>query len=260
MEVIRSRQNVRVKQLRAAAADNGRAGDGAWLVEGWHLLEEAARNGAALEQVFVREDAVVRWDDFAHENLLSLKPVVLAADVFDPAVSTDSPQGVAAFARPRVDSVGEALRVPAPLAVALVGIQDPGNAGTIVRSAQAFGANALFCLPGSANVYGTKALRASAGAVFSLPVFSLDWPELNTLARENKLVTLATVPRDGVAPSDVPWQEGLLLLIGAEGAGLPDDIVRDSLLRVTIPMPGETESLNAAVAASILLYEAARVR
>ncbi len=148
----------------------------------------------------------------------------------------------------------------APLIVVLAGIQDPGNLGTIIRSAEAFGAAGVVCLPGTVNAWNPKAVRASAGSVFRLPVLSVGEEEMLEQLRDARVRVLATTT-GGAQPADLTnLAEPVALVIGNEGNGVPMDLAAKAHGAITIPCPGPVESLNAAVAASVLLYEAARQR
>jgi TrmH family RNA methyltransferase len=147
-----------------------------------------------------------------------------------------------------------------PLIVVLVGIQDPGNLGTIIRSAEAFGAAGVVCLPGTVNAWNPKAVRASAGSVFRLPVLSAGEEKTLEQLRSAGVRVLATTAQ-GSQPADlVDLARPVALVIGNEGNGIPVDLAAQADGAITIPCPGPVESLNAAVAASVLLYEAARQR
>ena len=151
---------------------------------------------------------------------------------------------------------------PAPaLVLAATGLQDPGNAGAIIRSAAAAGATGVVLDESSADPWGWKALRASMGSAFHVPV--LRSRGIGSLIKEWRTAGLriaATVPRGGTPMHNVDFTPPMALLLGGEGAGLPDATVESADVRVTIPMRGGIESLNAAVAAAVLLYEAQRQR
>ena len=164
MEVVTSRANARVKQLRAAFAGQARLASGLIAIEGEHLLEEALKSGQALKAIFVSERRDV--PGFVPGIV---EVVRLAEDVFASCVETQSPQGVAALLVPPVGSVEEML-LGTPLILIAVGLQDPGNLGTLVRSAEAFGATGMLTTPGTVSVWNGKAVRASAGSVFRVPV------------------------------------------------------------------------------------------
>jgi len=252
-EVVTSRANARVKQLRAAFAGQARLSSGLIAIEGEHLLEEAVKSGQALKTVFVSERREV--PEFVPRGV---EVVRLANDVFQSCVETQTPQGVAALLVPPVGTVDEMLRGN-PLILIAVGLQDPGNLGTLVRSAEAFGATGVMTTPGTVSVWNQKAIRASAGSVFRVPVASADAAGMEVLEQQG--VRLLAALKDNAAAIDEAVLMGpIAFLIGNEGAGLSEDWVRMADERVTIPCPGWVESLNAAVAGSLLLYEASRQR
>ena len=252
-EVVTSRANSRVKQLRAAFAGQARLASGLIAIEGEHLLEEALKSGQALKTVFVSERREV--PDFVPRGV---EVVRLANDVFQSCVETQTPQGVAALLVPPVGTVEEMLRGN-PLILIAVGLQDPGNLGTLIRSAEAFGATGVMTTPGTVSVWNQKAIRASAGSVFRVPVASADAAGMEVLEQQGVRL-LAALKDHATAIDEAALVGPIAFLIGNEGAGLSEDWVRMADERVTIPCPGWVESLNAAVAGSLLLYEASRQR
>jgi TrmH family RNA methyltransferase len=252
-EVVTSRSNARVKQLRAAFAGQARLSSGLIAIEGEHLLEEALRSGQMLKTVFVSERR--EMPDFVPRGV---EVVRLANDVFQSCVETQTPQGIAALLIPPVGSV-EQMLVATPLLLIAVGLQDPGNLGTLVRSAEAFGATGVLTTPGTVSAWNQKAIRASAGSVFRVPIATATPEAMETLEQQG--VKLLAAMKDDATPIDAASLTGAVaFLIGNEGAGLSEDWVRLADQRVTIPMPGAVESLNAAVAGSLLLYAASRQR
>ena len=266
ISIVQSRQNARVRELRAAFAQSGHEVTEVIGLEGEHLLAEALRSGLRLRTVFVRADPdhrslrrLERLDLPPEVPIVSLNPAVFAS-----AVETESPQGVAALVATPHFSMAEVLSGRRPLLIVAAAIQDPGNFGTLVRSAEAFGATGTIALPGTVSVWNTKALRASAGSAFRMPVVAEKAAQAFAALAERGIPVLAAVPQTS-DPEAVPCTAADLsgpaaLLIGNEGAGLSVDLLERAEKRVFIPTPGGVESLNAAVAASILLYEAARQR
>jgi TrmH family RNA methyltransferase len=253
VEVVTSRSNARVKQLRAAFAGQARLSSGLVAIEGEHLLEEALRSGQMLKTVFVSERR--EMPAFVPRGV---EVVRLANDVFQSCVETQTPQGIAALLIPPAGSV-EQMLVGTPLILIAVGLQDPGNLGTLVRSAEAFGATGVLTTPGTVSAWNQKAIRASAGSVFRVPIAVATPEAMETLEQQG--VKLLAAMKDDATPIDAASLTGAVaFLIGNEGAGLSEDWVRMADQRVTIPMPGAVESLNAAVAGSLLLYEASRQR
>ncbi len=259
LPVVTSRANARVKQLRAASAEQARLSGGLLGIEGEHLLEEVVRSGITPELVFVSE----------HRQAPACVPgavevIRLSEDVFASAVETRSPQGVAALVTPPVWAIDDMLRAASPLLLVAAGVQDPGNLGTLVRSAEAFGATGVLLTPGTVSVWNGKSMRASAGSVFRVPVVRCDVADLRDL-RARGVALLATVgsgsgvwPIREIGEADLARPVGVL--VGNEGAGLAEEWLRMADECITIPCPGPVESLNVAVAGSIVLFEASRQR
>jgi len=247
-----SRQNSRVKELRAVFQHPGEQ----IALEGEHLLNEALRSRIQLETVFV----VAGFEDRLDALPISEETEILSlpADVFASAVTTESPQPLAALAHAPVFSFKDTLDRGTPLMIVAAGLQDPGNLGTLVRSAEAFGATGCIKLPGTTSQWNPKALRASSGSAFRLPIVDCSVEAMKSAFREYGVTLLAAVA--GEADSIADLRGPCAMMIGNEGAGLSPELVALADERITIPYPGITESLNAAVAGSILLYEAARQR
>jgi RNA methyltransferase, TrmH family len=256
--VITSRQHPIVKEFRELA----RGDRDLMLLDGWHLLAEAAGARIAVEQIAICgppssiEQRVV--DRLRREGA---QIVEVSGTVLNALSPVNAPTGVVASAR-RPAVTPEAIVLPAPaLVLAATGLQDPGNAGAIIRSAAAAGATGVILDDSSADPWGWKALRASMGSAFHLPVLrTRTLAQLISDWRSSGIRIAAAVPRQGTPMHDVDFTPPTALLLGGEGAGLPEDLISGADARVTIPMRGGIESLNAAVAAAVLLYEAQRQR
>src|SRR5450631_4309704 len=250
--LVTSRANPRVKQLRAAFAGHARLSGGLVAIEGEHLLREALRSGLPLKTIFLSERIdPPTWLPRGVELL------TLPHDVFESAVDTQHPQGIAALLVPPTWQIEDAFRSDtAPLLLIAAGLQDPGNLGTLIRSAEAFGATAVLTTPGTVSEWNQKALRASAGSVFRVPVVGIAVAQLAELKSQG-IRLLATVADDqkSIAVAQAELNLPCALMIGNEGAGLSAEFLALADACVTIPMPGPVESLNAAVAGSLLLYE-----
>ncbi len=278
-DVISSTANARVKQLRAAFAGHARLSGGLIAIEGDHLLEEALRSGMVLKTVFVSERR-----EAPGMVPRGVEVVRLTGGVFESAVVTESPQGVAALMVPPVwvledvvhdgRNAGSLRSIPTsqnrdmghpvrgPLVLVAAGLQDPGNLGTLVRSAEAFGAAGVLTTPGTVSAWNQKALRASAGSVFRVPVVAVTTEDMAGL-KERGVRLIAAVGTDGsgvVRAQEMDLSSACAVMIGNEGSGLAAEWMGMCDARVTIPCPGPVESLNAAVAGSLLLYEASRQR
>jgi len=258
---VTSRTHPLLKQLRGAFAGNLRLSGGLVAIEGEHLLYEALRSGVRLERVFLANDRPA--PEWLPEDVAVLE---VEREALRSAVETLSPQGVAALVRAPEWRLEEVCRPETgPLVLIAAGLQDPGNLGTLIRSAEAFGATCVLTTAGTVSVWNAKAVRASAGSVFRLPVVRITEEDLLEL-RHKGLAILAAVAeesREGMpatSAAEANLQGACALLIGNEGSGLTNEWLGQATGRVAIPMPGAVESLNAAIAGSILLYEAARQR
>jgi RNA methyltransferase, TrmH family len=256
---ITSKSNAKVKALRAAF-DGKAARPGELLgLEGEHLLAEAMRSGLEFETVFVRAGSERVLERSELRGLKAKQTVLLSAEVFASAVETESPQGIAATVsipelKLAVSSGGSGL------VLVLEGLQDPGNLGTLLRSAEAFGASFVMMTPETVNPWNSKVVRASAGSVFRMPVVRASLAEIRRRLTALGLRMFATVtPRDVASPlMETYLGAPCAVLIGNEGAGLSAEAIATADAIVTIPCA--TESLNAAVAGSVILYEAMRQR
>jgi TrmH family RNA methyltransferase len=257
IRIVQSKQNARVKELRAALLRPGRIDSNHVALEGTHLLAEALRSGVELETIFIAQ---------GHENLLRELGVsgfadilALPREVLDSAVTTESPQPVAGLARRPQWTWNDLLPLDAPILI-LAGIQDPGNLGAILRSAEAFGASGVISLPGTVSPWNPKAMRASAGSVFRVPLIESSEKDCFQHLHRSRITILAAMAHDAQPPGEIDLATPVALVIGSEGSGLAPEIAAQCDARITIPCPGPVESLNAAVAASVLLYEASRQR
>ena len=257
--IVLSRQNARVKELRAGFARSSRTEHGHIAIEGEHLLLEAVAARLAISAVFVREGSESLLDRL---HLLGATEILtLPPEVFTSAVRTESPQGIAALVNPPAFTLDQILNAPAvPLIFISAGLQDPGNLGTLIRTTEAFAATGLITLPGTVSPWNQKVLRASAGSIFRLPLVAAREDEVFHALESHNIATLAAVATDGDPLTLHDLTRPTALILGNEGSGIPSEILRRATARVTIPTPGPVESLNAAIAGSILLYEASRQR
>jgi len=256
---ITSRQNAVVTEFREAAQSSRDT----LLLDGAHLVNDAIAAGLRLRRVIVAADALDVPEIARLIDRLDPRRVDLFAgnasvlDAVSP-VRSSSPI-VALAARPAL--TGTLFDRPSSLVVIVCDIQDPGNVGAIVRVAEAAGASGVVVAGPGADPFGWKALRGSMGSALRLPIVTM--PDVHAAldeARRHDAQIVATVPRDGVSLFDAPLTGRVALLIGGEGAGLSPQAISTADLRVTIPMEPVVESLNAAVAAAVLLYEARRQR
>jgi TrmH family RNA methyltransferase len=281
MERISSRQNAIVKRFRelarasrpvktnGSADPSARAGHATEvLLDGEHLVQEALRCDIPIE--------IAAFADRQLDNVLS--PVArIAKDVrkrggrvlkvSDQVLAAMSPvqhpSGVVAIARARPADVRVVMATVTdlPLVLVLAGLQDPGNVGAIVRAASAFGASGVVAIEGSANPFSWMALRGAMGGTFRLPIAARgSLTEVIASARELGVRLVAAVPRGGTPLPDVDLREPTAIVLGGEGAGLSSAVLAAVDETVTIPMQAPVESLNVAIAAALILYEAMRQR
>lgn len=261
LHAVSGRHNARLKELRQAFRRAERTERGECAIEGIKLLEEALRNGQHLESVFFSETARPLAQKLLPQIGARTETLILPAALFNSIVPSETPQGVAALLKLPTFSSAQLLdRARLGPFVAAAGLQDPGNLGTILRSAEAFGAAGVFLLEGTVSPYNWKVLRGSAGSVFRLPFLQISSGELLPLLRGCGVRMLATSSHKGTQLPEANWSLPLAVFIGNEGAGLPRDLLHQMDETIVIPQAAPVESLNAGVAASIVLYECARVR
>jgi len=230
-------------------------------MEGVKLIEEALRSRQHLETVFFSEAARPLAEKLLGQIGLHTETLILPTSLFNSIVPSDAPQGVAALVKLRSWTADQLLAraQDGPLIVA-ASLQDPGNLGTILRSGEAFGVAGVFLTEGTVCPYNSKVLRGSAGSIFRLPLVQISCDSLIPLLRAHKVRLLATSSHKGTPLPQADWTLPLAIFIGNEGSGLPRELVHQMEETLVIPQAAQVESLNAGVAASIVLYEAGRQR
>jgi len=256
---VTGRHNSRLKELRVAFRRAQLTSGGECAIDGPKLLEEALRHGTQIETVFFSEAARPLAEKLLPEIGKHTETLVLPTALFNSILPSETPQGVAALIKLRTFTSDQVLARASdgPFVVA-AGLQDPGNLGTIFRSAEAFAATGIFLTEGTVSPYNSKVLRGSAGSIFRLPFLQVSSAALVPLLRQRGVRLLATSSHKGTAITDADWKLPLAIFIGNEGAGLPREILHQMDETLVIPQSAALESLNAGVAASIVLYEAAR--
>ena len=249
-----------IKRLRRLSGRrSARTAECAFVIDGPTLLGDALDAGVPVDEVVAEagcpEELLARAAE-AGAVVRSVADGVLAR-----VTDTVTPQPVAAIGRFVEVSPGAVASAAGPLALVLVGIGDPGNAGTLLRSAEAAGAGAVLFCDGSVDPYGPKCVRASAGSVFRIAVTrSGDAGEALGYLASAGLGTLATVARGARSYDEVDLADPVALVLGSEAHGLPEHVAAQVERAVTIPMVGRTESLNVGMAGTILCFESLRQR
>jgi len=265
------KNNPLVKQLRRAFHRGELTPEGDCAIEGVRIVEEAIRSGLKFRAVFFSQSAETRANRVLPQIGSHVETLLLPDALFSAVVPSETPQGVAALVNLPQLSLDDLLNRTAhpqvklheshsALYVVVVGLQDPGNLGTLIRSAEAFGAAAVIVAGPNVSPFNSKVVRASAGSIFRVPVVPGEIPAAISALRKNGIRMLATSSHKGAPLQQAKLTGAVAIFIGSEGGGLPREVVNEMDEVVVIPHSDRVESLNAGVAASIILYEAARQR
>jgi RNA methyltransferase, TrmH family len=261
-EMISSAANPLVKRVRALGDRKHRRREAAFVVQGIQPVWQAVEARADVEVLLVAPDLLRHrgaLDMVDAQAAAGVRVARLTGELFGRISDRDAPAGLAAIVRGEPATLG-ALTVPGDAVfVALHTVGNPGNVGTIIRTASAAGSAGVILIGPSADPHDPAAVKASMGALFTVPVATVESAgEFLTWTETRAVAVAATSARASVSCWDASWQLPLVLLLGSEGAGLPDELLDGADMRVAIPMTGTAESLNLAVAAGILLYEVRR--
>jgi len=263
VDAISSRHNAFVQRCRAVARRRD-AASGEVLLDGVHLLGDALAAGVPIDEAAATPAVWESAEGAPLARRLESAGVRLhaaAAQAIEAASPVRSPTGLVALGRWSPVPLARALAPQPALVVCAVGVQDPGNLGALVRAADAAGATAVVVSSGSADPLGWKALRGSMGSAFRVPIVAgADVQAACADARARGIRVVAAVPAGGTALYDCDLTGPVLLLVGGEGAGLPEPLRQQADVSLRIPMRPAVESLNVAVAAGVVLFEARRQR
>lgn len=262
---IEGRHNALVKELRQAFARAERTENGDCAIEGLRIMEEAIRSGLRFRAIFFKESAQNLAERLMPQIGTHVDSLLLPDKLFDGSVPSETPQGVAALVRWKEFSLADVLeRLQIGPVIVVVGLQDPGNLGTILRSAEALGSAGIVLGEGTVSPFNSKVIRASAGSIFRFPVLVAKaaggMEEVTGKLRKENVRLIATSSHKGTVLDQARLTGPLAVFIGSEGSGLPRTLMSQVDELVAIPHTPQVESLNAGVAGSIVLYEAARQR
>lgn len=264
---IEGRHNPLIKQLRQAFSRAELTESGDCAIEGLRILEEAIRSGLRFSAVFFRDSTQGYAERLLPQIGAQVETLLLPDKLFDSLVPSESPQGVAALVRLKEFSPDDILdRVHVGPIIVLSGLQDPGNLGTVLRSSEAFGCAGVVLGEGTVSPFNSKVVRGSAGSVFRLPIVhgrGKTPAKLHAIAEKmkaHKIRLIATSSHKGTSLDKSDLRSQSAIFFGNEGAGLARDLMAAMDEFISIPHTQQVESLNAGVAASIVLYEAARQR
>ncbi len=266
MEPITSSQNPLIKNIKRLSRRKQREKERKFLIEGARIVAEAVLSGWPLELVLTAPG----FSGPDRDKLLGLlkskgiRTVEIGSGLFNELAETESPQGIIALAPMpgwKLEGIPVGDKPVSPVIVVIDGVQDPGNLGTIIRSADAFGADAVLLTRGTVDPYNPKTLRSTMGSIFHLPVLhNLETGDVALFLDKKELTLVVGDPGAEFALSGVDLTTPVALLLGSEARGPSGEYTVRRRINVSIPMPGRAESLNVGVAASIMLYEISRQR
>lgn len=261
MRRISSRSNPLVARFRDTA--RGRGARDVILLDGKHLVEDALDAAVTFDTVAMVESIVDRHADGLVDRLARAGAAIVRVPPAVMAVMSPvrEPSGIVALAAAKPAPLDEVVAASPQLVLVLNGIQDAGNVGAIIRAADGCGATGVIAIEGTADPFGWKALRGAMGSTFRLPI-AVRQPAAPAIAflKSRHVAIVATVPRQGTPLPDAHLSGPVAILLGGEGAGLPEDLVASADERVSIPMRPPVESFNVAITAALILYEAAKQR
>lgn len=256
---ILSVQNPRVKLWVQLLERKGREKQGQYTVEGTHLVEEAVKANAPVRTIVYDLDKGIP-NQLYRETKDHVEWIGVSRQVLEKCTDTDTPQGIFAVLDKPELTVTELLTAHQALVVVVDGVQDPGNLGTIIRSSDAVGASGVILGKGTVDLYNPKTIRSTMGSLFHLPIISGDLLEWLPKAAEHGTQIIGTSLQATASCYDVDFNRPTWLILGNEGQGMSADVAELVTKPIIIPMQGGAESLNVAMAATVLLFEASRQR
>jgi TrmH family RNA methyltransferase len=255
---ISSKNNARIKAIRRLRSRQERDRTGSFLVEGIRQVSEAIQSRAEITELVVAFDLLrsqFALDEVETQEQLGTSILRVTGDVFASISERDHPQGLAAVVRQPSCRLSDIIPSPDALWVALESVADPGNLGTILRTADAVGASGVILLGRSTDPFDPAAVRASMGAVFTQQIVHTSGPELLRWVKDRRIRIAGTSPSASLDYHEADYPSPLVLLMGSERHGLPEELLRACNPLVRLPMAGRVDSLNLAVATGVMLYE-----
>ncbi|WMI81995.1 TrmH family RNA methyltransferase [Anaerotignum sp. MB30-C6] len=255
---LESHQNKVFKRVKGFSQKKNRDKEGVFVAEGLRFVSEIPNNWEVelfvVSQDFAGENDLGQYEDRADTYLLTNELFSLLSD-------TENPQGILAVCKKQKECQEAIWKKDAPFLVLAEELNDPGNLGTVIRTADAAGADGIFLSKGSVDVYNPKVLRATMGSIFHIPVYqNISLEEIAWKMQENQISLYAAHLKGDCYPYELPLEKGCGFLIGNEARGLSDEAAELCNRWAKIPMPGKAESLNASIAAGVLMYEIVRQR
>ncbi len=258
--IIESSQNKVVKQIVALQKRKEREKRRLFIAEGERFVGEIPKEWE-VDMVATSERFALQHPSLLQSLEMKCPVYVVKEEVFSILSDTQTPQGILAVCRQKSEDIQEFFSKEAPFVILAEELQDPGNLGTLIRTADAAGAHGVILTKGSVDVYNPKVLRSTMGSIFHLPIIQdIDLVELIGFLKQQDITILAAHLQGAVYPYEIDMRTGIMLMVGNEARGLSAFAAEQAHLRIKIPMIGPAESLNVAMAAGILLYEVVRQR
>ena len=249
MEIIRSHQNTMVKNYQKLQTSKGRKKAEAYMIEGEHLVEEAIRSTVSIQRLVVSEDHVQLYELWTQKY----PTMIVSKEVFEKLSMTQSNQGILAIVPLEKKTLVE---VPKGRYLLVDAVQDPGNLGTIIRTADAAGFDAVVLGEGCVDLYNDKVVRSMQGSQFHVPIYHENLTDVYGKLKENDIpIAVTALHRDA---KDFKWLTGrdsVAIVVGNEGNGVRDELIESADFIIQIPMFGQAESLNVAIATGVLMYQ-----
>lgn len=246
MDRIESVKNQKVKQWRKLHTKKEREATGTFIIEGIHLVEEALKTKEIIKDLILSEDFTTP----PHWNVDELSITLVTKDVMKAISDTEAPQGIAAICELQLLHSADAWNK----ILLIDSVQDPGNLGTIIRTADAAGIDGVILGEGTVDHYNSKVIRSSQGSIFHLPIVKGNLQEWLQVYNEKQIPTYGTSLQNGVSYREAVSSEQFCLVIGNEGSGVNSELLQKTVKNLYIPIYGGAESLNVAIATGILLY------
>ncbi len=259
---INSNKNPIIKEIKSLSRKKNRWKEKLFIIEGIKVIEEAIDNSLPIKYIIFSE-ALFKVDGGPafYEKIKDRKESIkISASVFKYISDLDNPQGVLAIVEFKERSIDELYEKNLPFIIFLDSLNDPGNLGTIIRTADAFNIDAIVLGEGTVDPYNSKVVRSTMGSIFRVPLYNVKDNNLFFDNIEKNKINIITTSLYGELLEEEDFSQGFVVVIGNEANGVRKDIMERSNKELKIPMPGKAESLNAGVAASIIMYEAMRSR
>ncbi len=255
---ITSFSNLKIKQIRKLAQKKYRRETGLFFVEGLRTVGEALQTGAAIETLIVAPALLVSefgQSLFAQAQEKHVAYIEVSKEIFESITRKEAAQGIAAVVHQGWKNLDDIIIIRKDLWIALDSVADPGNLGTIIRTADAVECNGVILLGQSTDPYDPTAVKASMGALFSQDLIRTDWEAFLQWRKDQNLTLIGTSDRAEMDYQAMNYQHPLILLMGSERHGLAEEMQATCDNIVRIPMAGRTDSLNLAAASAVMLYE-----